>query len=275
MLSHSFFVFGGQTITHLMWLPGREDDRGCVRVEAMWMDAVDLRDFYATPLGRMARRTISGRIRAHWPKLNGLSVLGIGYATPYLEPMRGEAARTIAAMPAAQGVLRWPRDGGGLAALTPETELPFADVSMDRVLLVHALECAEQVRPLLREAWRVLSESGRLLVVAPNRSGVWARLDPTPFGHGQPYSPPQLSRALREVMFTPLSTSGALFVPPSRSRMMISSAPAWEKIGGRWFPAFAGVVVAEATKRIYAGQTEPERSRRRAYLPLAQKNTGA
>jgi SAM-dependent methyltransferase len=241
----------------------------------MWTDAVDLRDFYATPLGRMARRAISQRIRAHWPSLGGLSVLGIGYATPYLGPMRGEASRTIAAMPAAQGVLRWPRDAGGLAALTNATELPFADVSMDRVLLVHALECAEQVRPLLREAWRVLSESGRLLVVAPNRSGVWARFERTPFGHGQPYSPSQLSHALREVMFTPLSASGALFIPPSRSRMMISSAPAWEKIGARWFPAFAGVVVAEAAKQIYAGHPEPKRTRCRAYLPLAQKNTGA
>ncbi len=241
----------------------------------MWMDAVDLRDFYATPLGRMARRAISRRIRAHWPELSGLSVLGIGYPTPYLEPMRSEAERAIAAMPAAQGVLHWPRNADGLAVLTSETELPFADVSMDRVILVHALECAERVRPLLREAWRVLSESGRLLVVTPNRSGVWARFERTPFGHGQPYSPSQLSRTLREVMFTPLSTSGALFVPPSRSRMMISSAPAWEKIGGRWFPAFAGVVVAEAAKQIYAGQAEPEKARRRAYLPLAQKNPGA
>ncbi len=241
----------------------------------MWTDVVDLRDFYATPLGRVARRAISRRIRAHWPDVGGLSVLGIGYTTPYLGPMRGEASRTIAAMPAAQGVLHWPRDADGLTALTNATELPFADVSMDRVLLVHALECAEQVRPLLREAWRVLSESGRLLVVAPNRSGVWARFERTPFGHGQPYSPSQLSRVLREVMFTPLSTSGALFIPPSRSRMMISSAPAWEKIGDRWFPAFAGVVVAEAAKQIYAGQAEPERAGRRAYLPLTRKNTGA
>ncbi|HEC90142.1 MAG TPA: methyltransferase domain-containing protein [Alphaproteobacteria bacterium] len=241
----------------------------------MWMDAIDIRDFYATPLGRMARRAISRRVRAHWPDVSGLSVLGIGYPTPYLEPMRGEASRTIAAMPAAQGVLRWPRDASGLATLTNATELPFADVSMDRIILVHALECAEQVRPLLREAWRVLSESGRLLVVAPNRSGVWARFERTPFGHGQPYSPSQLSRAMREVMFTPLSASGALFIPPSRSRMMISSAPAWEKIGVRWFPAFAGVVVAEAAKQIYGGQVEPEKARRRAYLPLAQKNPGA
>ncbi len=241
----------------------------------MWMDVVELRNFYATPLGRIARRAISRRIRAHWPDVSGLSVLGIGYPTPYLESMRGEASRAIAAMPAAQGVLHWPRNAGGLTALAYETELPFADVSMDRVVLVHALECAERVRPLLREAWRVLSESGRLLVVAPNRSGIWARFERTPFGHGQPYSPSQLSRALREVMFTPLSTSGALFVPPSRSRMMISSAPAWEKIGGRWFPAFAGVVVAEAAKQIYAGQVGPEKARRRAYLPLAHKNTGA
>jgi len=241
----------------------------------MWTDAVDLRDFYATPLGRMVQRTLRSRIREAWPDLSGLAVLGVGYATPFLGPLRAEAGRVCAAMPAAQGVLHWPAEGGGLTALTSETELPFADVSMDRVILVHALECAEQVRPLLREIWRVLSGSGRLLVIAPNRSGIWARFERTPFGHGRPYSPSQLSQALRDTMFTPLSTAGALFAPPSQSRMMISSAPAWEKIGGRWFPAIAGVVMAEAAKQIYAGEGQAEPARRRAYMPMARKNSGA
>src|SRR5690606_19211344 len=107
-------------------------------------------------------------------------------------------------MPARQGVLHWPAEGNGLTALCDEMDLPFPDLSMDRVLLVHALECAEQVRPMLREVWRVLSGSGRLLVVVPNRSGIWARFERTPFGHGQPYSPFQISRLLRENLFTPL-----------------------------------------------------------------------
>ena len=242
----------------------------------MWTDAIDLRDFYATSMGHVARRMIRQRIRDVWPDVKGLSVLGLGYPTPFLGPFRSEAARVLAAMPASQGVLHWPPEGGGLTLLTESIELPFPDLSVDRVLLVHALENAEQVRPMMREIWRVLAGSGRLLVVVPNRRGIWARFERTPFGLGQPYSPGQLSRLLRETMFTPIQTHPALFVPPTRSRMVLSSAPAWEKVGQKFFNTFAGVVLAEATKQIYAGHAAATRPRRRrSYVALPQRNAGA
>jgi len=164
----------------------------------MWMDAVDLREFYATTTGRVARSVIRQNLRQMWPNVTGLDVLGVGYTTPYLGLFRPEAMRTVAAMPARQGVLHWPPNEPGLTALVNESELPFADLSMDRILMVHAVESSEQLRHMLREVWRVLSDSGRLIVVAPNRRGIWARLERSPFAHGQPYSPPQLSRLLRD-----------------------------------------------------------------------------
>ena len=161
-----------------------------------------------------------------------------------------------------------------MTTLTDELDLPFPDLSMDRVLLVHALECAERVRPLMREVWRVLSDSGSLLVVVPNRRGIWTRFERTPFGHGQPYSHAQISRLLRESLFTPVQSHAALFVPPTRSRMVLSSAPAWEEIGQRWFPAFSGIVMAEARKQIYAADAEAQ-PERRAYAPFAARPPGA
>jgi len=134
---------------------------------------------------------------------------------------------------------------------------------------VHGLECSEQLRPMLREVWRVLADGGRLLAVVPNRRGIWARLDRTPFGHGHPYTPGQLSRLLRDTLFTPTRFERALFVPPSRSRMMMASAPAWENIGIRCFPTFAGVLLIEAGKQIYAATAEPARTRRRGRIPEA------
>lgn len=237
----------------------------------MWNDAVDLRDFYSTSLGQVARRAIRQRIRAAWPDVKNESVLGLGYATPYLGLFRTEERRVAAAMPAAQGVLHWPPEAKGLTLLADEAELPFEDLSIDRVLVIHALECTEQVRPLMREIWRVLSASGRLLIVAPNRAGLWARFERTPFGHGRPYSPNQLSRLLRDTMFTPIGAASGLFVPPSRWRMVLSAAPAWENIGSRWFPRFAGVVIAEATKQIYAAHPETKARRRRAVLEMPRR----
>ena len=236
----------------------------------MFIDVVDLRDFYERRLGGIARQMIRRRIGALWPDVKGLNVLGLGYATPYLRPLLPDAERVVALMPAPQGVLPWPRGAPNRAALSEESELPLPNFSMDRVLLVHGLEFSEQVRPLLREIWRVLAAGGRLIVVVPNRRGIWARFDHTPFGQGNPYTTGQLSHLLRDEGFTPERGAGALFVPPTASRFMLRSAPVWERLGEMWFGTFAGVVVVEATKQIYAAKPVVERlkQRRRVLLPV-------
>jgi SAM-dependent methyltransferase len=227
----------------------------------MWHDVVDLRDFYESQLGEVTRRMVRRAIRSLWPSVTGQRVLGLGYATPYLRQFVPEAERVLAFMPASQGVIHWPQDGRGLTGLVDETELPLPDCSIDRVLLVHAIESGEYQRDMLREIWRVLTGDGRLIVVAPNRRGIWARLDRTPLGWGHPFSKAQLSRLLRDNMFTPTRAERALFMPPFRSRPLLRSAPAWERIGSRWFPTVSGVVVLEAGKQLYAASQRPARRR--------------
>ena len=231
-------------------------------------DVIDLRDFYRSALGQVARRMIRRAIQRVWPELRGMRLLGLGYATPFLSALSSETERTIAVMPASLGVLGWPPEGPNVVALADEGELPFADYSIDRVLLVHGLETSEEVRAMLKEIWRVLAGGGRLLIVAPNRRGIWARLDRTPFGSGRPYTQSQLSQLLRDEQFTPVGSDAALFVPPSTGRMVRRSAAAWERIGRRWFPTFAGVLLVEATKQIYAKPAAARAPRRRlVYAP--------
>lgn len=237
----------------------------------MWTDVIDLRDFYATPLGQVTRRLIGHQLRRFWPDVRGMRVLGVGFATPYLRVFLGEAERAIALMPASQGVLPWPAEGRGLTALGEETDWPLPDRSFDRILMVHTLESTEQVRAVMRETWRVLGDGGRLVVVVPNRRGIWSRLERTPFGNGRPYTPGQLVRLLRDNMFTPLARGSALFLPPTCSPMLLRMAPAVERLGLRCGEAFGGVVIIEAAKQIYVGAAGRERSGgRRAYLPLPQ-----
>ncbi|HYL32970.1 MAG TPA: methyltransferase domain-containing protein [Stellaceae bacterium] len=236
----------------------------------MFIDVVDLRDFYERRLGGIARQMIRRRIGMLWPDFKGLNILGLGYATPFLRPFLSGSERVVALMPAPQGVLPWPRRAPNRAALTDESDLPLPNFSMDRVLLVHGLEFSEQVRPLLREIWRVLAAGGRLIVVVPNRRGIWARFDHTPFGQGNPYTTGQLNLLLRDEGFTPERSAGALFVPPTASRFLLRSAALCERIGEMWFRTFAGVVVVEATKQIYAAKPKAERlkERRRVLLPM-------
>jgi SAM-dependent methyltransferase len=233
----------------------------------MFVDVVDLRDFYQSRLGQVARRQLRARIRKVWPDVTGMRVLGLGFATPYLRPFLGEAERVFALMPASQGVLPWPIGEKNLVALADEGELPLQDYSIDRVLLMHGLEFSERSRALLNEVWRVLAGGGRLLVLVPNRRSLWAVNAGTPFGQGSPYSHPQLVRLLRDAKFTPERAEAALFVPPARSRMILRSAGALERIGARWFNRFGGVVMIEATKQLYRPASERAEKRRAVYVP--------
>src|ERR1700676_5799305 len=117
----------------------------------MSLDVVDLRNFYAQALGKVARRFVGRGIRSRWTDLHASRVAGVGYPTPYLGLFREEAERCLAFMPAAQGVVKWPTHRPGLAALVDELEMPLPDSSIDRMLLVHALEMAHDPTALLRE----------------------------------------------------------------------------------------------------------------------------
>lgn len=235
----------------------------------MRIDVIDMHGFYHSPLGGAAALCLGSQIRKLWPDLKGRSVLGLGYATPYLPQFLGEAERVIAMMPAAQGVMHWPPAAPGLTALVDETGLPLPDACIDRVLLAHALETSEHVQPGLREIWRVLAPGGKLLIVAPNRIGLWARSEATPFGHGRPYSRHQLTQLLRDSLFSPAQWSAGLYMPPRARMLVLRPALSWERIGAICWPRFAGVLLVEAVKQIYAPLPDRARAQRLVLLPSA------
>jgi SAM-dependent methyltransferase len=214
-------------------------------------DVNEFRSFYASPLGELARRLIGRIIRARWETCVGLSLMGLGYASPYLDRFRDEALRTLAFMPAEQGVVNWPASGRSSSALVEPDMLPLPDGAIDRALVIHALEAAEHPKGLLEEVWRVLTPGGRAIVVAPSRRGFWARGDGTPFGFGQPYSKGQLRDLMRETLFSPIHWDEALYAPPFRRAFFIRSAAAIERAAVATGMPFAGVFIVEATKQLY------------------------
>jgi SAM-dependent methyltransferase len=223
-------------------------------------DVSELSEFYSGPLGGVARHLIAHRVRSIWPDVSGTTILGVGFAAPFMRQFRNEAVRQLLCMPEEQGAVRWPPEGPVSSFLASETELPLASSSADRVLAVHCLEHCGMSRPLLREIWRVLTPEGRLLLVVPNRRGMWARRDSTPFGHGHPYSRGQVQRQLTDCLYAPIGWWPALFMPPIERRLILNTAIAWERIGLFGWPAFSGVLIVEAQKQVYApitGQRVP------------------
>ncbi|MBY0501523.1 MAG: class I SAM-dependent methyltransferase [Alphaproteobacteria bacterium] len=236
----------------------------------MWPDVIDLRNFYGTRLGHVVRRMIRRKIREMWPNVRKCDMIALGYPTPFLRYYREEARRLVALMPVEQGALSWSRKTPNIVVLTEQNQLPLADKSVSLALVVHALEHTSNPREMIREIWRVLEDGGRLLLVVPNRTSIWARLEKTPFGHGHPYSLTQLNQLLVENTFTPLRAEHALYIPPSQSRVFLSAATAWEKMGHKWFRNLSGVLIVEAEKQIYAGSLVEELAWKKK-LQLAKK----
>ncbi len=234
----------------------------------MHLDIIDLRAFYASTLGHLAERSITMALASIWPKLPGERLVGLGYVVPFLDRFRGDTERTFAFMPAGQGAVSWPPAAPSSTALIFEEELPLPDSAVDRILMVHALEHAEDPRETLKEMWRVLAPNGRLVIVVPNRRGLWARFEHTPFGSGRPYSGGQLTRLLREANFTPGPWAEALFFPPSSRRWIMRPSAIFERLGRRFWPMFSGVLIVEAQKRIYQGLPVAQRSSRRVFVPV-------
>lgn len=230
-------------------------------------------DFYRTERGAVAARLVRERLVSLWPaapagRRTDLAFLGIGYAAPYLELWREGAARCAAVVPSPIGAPRWPADAASLCCAAAEDALPFPDLAFDRVLVVHGLEAADHARRLLREIWRVLKDDGRLLVVVPNRVGVWAQVESTPFGQGQPYSPGQIGRLLAAALFRVERRDSALYLPPANMRLLLRGARLWEAFGRALLPSFAGVTITEAVKELF-GAVPAQRVPRRK-LALAE-----
>jgi SAM-dependent methyltransferase len=218
--------------------------------------------FYATPRGTTAAAVLRERMAAFWPDITGMAVLGLGYAEPYLTLWRDTAYRCVSASPAARAPV-----SGGHACLVMEDRLPFPDLSFDRILLIHGVDEAGDAKRLLREVWRVLKDDGRILVAAPNRLGIWAHVEATPFGQGHPYSHGQIAKLLAAGMFRAERRDAALFVPPVNARFILRGWPIWEQAGHALARDLAGVILMEAVKDAYAAIPTAAVVRRHVIMP--------
>jgi SAM-dependent methyltransferase len=232
----------------------------------MRRDVLELRQFYASDLGRAARAMVGRKVLEAWGDAHGLDVLALGYATPFVASQRHAARRVVGAMPAQQGVEVWPGGEPNLTTLVGEDSLPFANALFDRILVVHGLEESPDAIALLREVWRVLAPSGRVIVAVTARNGLWANTERTPFGHGRPYSRAQLAELLREAELEPSGWTRALYAPPVN--WLAGWAEGFEQTGSRLWPGFAGLLLMEAVKQTFAVKPRGLGARVRRVRPL-------
>ncbi len=236
------------------------------------LNAYSLKSFYNSRKGKIIRYIVRQKILSTWPEIKSKRLMGYGYAMPYMKPYMDDASRTFNMMPAQLGVHNWPPESNNLVCLHEESTLPLETNSVDFVLMVHALEFLDNPEETFEEVWRVLKSTGRLLIVVPNRLGLWARADWSPFGQGRPYSIGQVEDFLNDNLFVHEHTSHALFSPPFEKEILLKGAHFFEKVGPYLYPALGGVHVIEATKQLYAGTGKLARAEGRdvkKVLPVA------
>lgn len=243
----------------------------------MHLSVHHLRDFYyRSALGRATQRVLRQQVQAFWPTTDGQTLAGFGFAVPLLRPYLEKSRRVIGLMPAPQGVMAWPQGLPNASVLCEETSWPIDTGHIDRLIVMHGLESSEQPSALLDECWRVLGPGGRALFIVPNRSGLWARSDLTPFGYGRPYSLGQLQAQLTNHQFMTENHSAALYGPPSSRRFWMQTAMLWEQMGASVSAMIAGgVILVEVSKRVQASSGTPVMERMRRPLNVLVPNPAA
>ena len=233
----------------------------------MTPDVKRLIGFYKSPLGKLSRALVREEIIRLAGSLDQRRVLGLGFATPYLRFAIDKAERVLAFMPARQGSSAWPREGPSHTVLCDPLEMPLTDSAVDIIVAVHAFEHIADAEELMRELWRVAAPNAKLIVVVPRRRGLWAALDNTPFGDGNPFSRPQVERLLRAHSFVPEHWREALYLLPTSHPLLIKSARFFERFLRLFGPMFAGVIVVSARKELFPAVPRRKKAERYVRVP--------
>ena len=218
----------------------------------MRQSASTLDAFYTSRIGCVCTELIGQRIFDLWGACQDLRLLGLGYPAPLLARWESTTQSCVGAAPEAYSEARFDQVRGQSLCHINDHRLPFREAVFDRILLIHALEEAENPRQLLREVWRVLAPEGRVLVATANRKSLWSLDESKPLGHGRPWTRNQLTRFLNDSLFQVTASTTAIHMPPLNWPLITAAATSWERAGEALLPGFGGVVLVEATKHLHA-----------------------
>jgi SAM-dependent methyltransferase len=144
--------------------------------------------------------------------------------------------------------------------------LPFANHSLDLVVLPHALELARDPHLLLREVERVLVPKGKVMIIGFNPASLWGLRQR--LGHARRAvglgrrSPLFLPRAgeflnywrlrdwLRLLSFDIEGGRFGCYRPPYASARWLERSAWVERLGERWWPVLGAVYFLVAVKRV-------------------------
>ncbi|MBE1236187.1 methyltransferase domain-containing protein [Phaeovibrio sulfidiphilus] len=196
----------------------------------------------------MAGALITEVLQDFWGEARSCRVASVGLPLPVCGLTFGSACGELNLCPREMGLPSGMGGGPSRCASVEVDALPLPDRSIDRLVLFHVLEYADSPRDVLRECWRVLCDSGSLVVIVPNRLGLWATLSDSPYARGRPLTSTELERLVRASLFEPRRTRHFLYCPPRG--VPASCAPWVERIGLQFGGRFGGLMAVECHKEM-------------------------
>ena len=215
----------------------------------------DLQDWFQTPPGQQVLAWERARLDEALTDVFGYHALQLGLADidalgANRMPHRWLARETP--LPADDVDERRP------ALVADSRALPFAEASLDLVVLPHTLEFSEDPHASLREVQRVLVAEGRVAITGFNPVSLWGwRQCRARWLGGRPYlpaagefiSPARLRDWLRLLELELESTAYGCYKPAVRSEGALARFGWMDRAGARWWPIFGAAYFMVAVKR--------------------------
>ena len=135
--------------------------------------------------------------------------------------------------------------------------LPFANASIDLVILPHVLEFDTAPHQILREVERVLVPEGNVIVTGFNPFSLWGArrkfslADSPPPWRGQYLSIPRLKDWFALLGFETHAGSFGCYAPPVTREKWLQSWRFMELAGNRWWPYAGATYIIQAVKRVH------------------------
>jgi SAM-dependent methyltransferase len=236
----------------------------------------ELRIWYRGSAGQVLLATLRQQLQSVLPQLFGHYALQVGDVAPGQELLGASriARRFVLDVEAAETNIR---------ALAHA--LPIQADSVDLIVLVHALDFAQEPHEVLREVDRTLVPEGHVIVLGFNPRSLWGlwrtsllwRKDRLPWCGGF-YPPGRVKDWLSLLGFDTLWCRHLLFRPPLQRSAMMQKLEFMEELGRRFLPYLGGAYLILAQKRVVTlTRVRPRWRPRRAFVPanLAGPSTGS
>lgn len=156
-----------------------------------------------------------------------------------------------------------PESSPRVALLTDAAALPFAESSLDLVLLPHALELNRDPHSVLREVQRVLVPEGRVVISGLNPASLWGLSQRRGhfyrnFGYNKLFLPEsaefigywRLRDWLRLLNFEVESARFGCYRPALNSQAWLQRFEWMDAAGARWWPIFGAAYFLVAVKHV-------------------------